>query len=401
MDFTLLALLTGSSRTLPSRFPKILCPTQLITFRFRAANIGASTAFIRVSPVFPSRPTCTTFCCNAYSYNPGRSEPTEGVKFTNGQPLCMAAIAYSVLAGSGDGPLACSDFCTSDQFHDRMASGGGGSVDETLTTITRSSFSRVLNSEMSLDSLATAWAAVSLRVLAAAGPASASIVAPTFTRVPGRMFLSNLASWEASEVSDAALKTCDFSSRTCASAEYVVSRISCPPTTSSSQPTRSNAEKGGNALTSPVVSVNPLRKADNPTTTVVATPPQAPISQTPTLRFAIRLPSTASNHGASSSGKSTCPRHSSRGWNSSRVTDSTRFAGTGVAAVTDRPNLPESSARTSCGRGARPDVHDRRRRSTRQGGDPAAGRRREFRRRVVPWRRSRRSAASDRRSRNR
>jgi hypothetical protein len=36
-----------------------------------------------------------------------------------------------------------------------------------------------------------------------------------------------------------------------------------------------------------VAPVTPRRKADTPTTAVVATPPQAPISQTPIFRFAI------------------------------------------------------------------------------------------------------------------
>ena len=49
-------LLAGSSRTRPSRLPKMLWPTQLMTFRLRCANIGASTVFIRVSPVLPSLP---------------------------------------------------------------------------------------------------------------------------------------------------------------------------------------------------------------------------------------------------------------------------------------------------------------------------------------------------------
>ena len=50
------ALLVGSSRTRPSRLPKMLWPTQLMTLRLRWANIGASTVFIRVSPVLPSLP---------------------------------------------------------------------------------------------------------------------------------------------------------------------------------------------------------------------------------------------------------------------------------------------------------------------------------------------------------
>ena len=49
-------LLVGSSRTMPSRLPKMLWPTQLMTSRLRWANIGASTVFSRVSPVLPSLP---------------------------------------------------------------------------------------------------------------------------------------------------------------------------------------------------------------------------------------------------------------------------------------------------------------------------------------------------------
>ena len=53
---TLDDLLAGSSRISPSRLPKMLWPTQLMTFRLRSANIGASTVFISVSPVLPSLP---------------------------------------------------------------------------------------------------------------------------------------------------------------------------------------------------------------------------------------------------------------------------------------------------------------------------------------------------------
>ena len=49
-------LLAGSSSTWPSMLPKMLWPTQLSTWRFRRANIGASTLFISVSPVLPSQP---------------------------------------------------------------------------------------------------------------------------------------------------------------------------------------------------------------------------------------------------------------------------------------------------------------------------------------------------------
>ena len=49
-------LLAGSSSIRPSRLPKMLWPTQLMTLRLREANMGASTVFIKVSPVLPSLP---------------------------------------------------------------------------------------------------------------------------------------------------------------------------------------------------------------------------------------------------------------------------------------------------------------------------------------------------------
>jgi len=79
---TLAALLAGSSRTLPSRLPKMLCPTQLITRKLRSWNMGAKTLFIRVSPVLPSQPMCRVFRSLANSSIAGGADPSEGVKLT-------------------------------------------------------------------------------------------------------------------------------------------------------------------------------------------------------------------------------------------------------------------------------------------------------------------------------
>ena len=77
---TLDALLAGSSRTRPSRLPKMLWPTQLMTCRLRWANIGASTVFISVSPVLPSLPPWSDPVVSASSSSAGIEAPRLGVK---------------------------------------------------------------------------------------------------------------------------------------------------------------------------------------------------------------------------------------------------------------------------------------------------------------------------------
>src|SRR5437868_9019119 len=88
---TLDALLAGSSSTRPSRLPKMLWPTQLRMRQLRAANIGASTDFSRVSPVLPSLPPMGDRFSEANSWMAGNEAPSDGVKLTYGQPRSMAA----------------------------------------------------------------------------------------------------------------------------------------------------------------------------------------------------------------------------------------------------------------------------------------------------------------------
>src|SRR5258708_22314012 len=94
------ALLTAPSRTRPSRLPKMLWPTQLRISRWRCLNIGASTVFIRVSPVLPSLPVVHVFLCSHSSRAAGNDEPSDGVKLTYGNPRSSAAQAYCDDAGT-------------------------------------------------------------------------------------------------------------------------------------------------------------------------------------------------------------------------------------------------------------------------------------------------------------
>src|SRR5262245_19518002 len=93
-------LLTGSSSTRPSRLPKMLWPTQLRISRWRCLNIGASTVFIRVSPVLPSLPVVHVLRCSHNSSAAGTDEPSDGVKLTYGKPRSSVAQAYCADAGA-------------------------------------------------------------------------------------------------------------------------------------------------------------------------------------------------------------------------------------------------------------------------------------------------------------
>ena len=57
--------------------------------------------------------------------------------------------------------------------------------------------------------------------------------------------------------------------------------MSCPPTTRSFQSSRSSDLNCGRALTSPASLISPFFKATRPVMAVVATPPLAPINQSP------------------------------------------------------------------------------------------------------------------------
>src|SRR4029078_1600974 len=83
-------LLTGSSRTRPLRLPKMFWPTQLRISRWRCLNIGASTVFIRVSPVLPSLPVVHVLRSSHRSSAAGNEEPSEGEKVTYGKPRSSA-----------------------------------------------------------------------------------------------------------------------------------------------------------------------------------------------------------------------------------------------------------------------------------------------------------------------
>ena len=87
------ALLAGSSSTWPSRLPKMLWPTQLRIFRFRWANIGASTVLSSVSPVLPSLPPKAVLRSWASCSAAGNEAPSDGVKLMYGQPRSSVAQA--------------------------------------------------------------------------------------------------------------------------------------------------------------------------------------------------------------------------------------------------------------------------------------------------------------------
>ena len=69
----------------------MLCPTQLMTSRLRAANIGASTLLSSVSPVLPSLPAWAIPRSSASRCRAAGVAPVEGVKFTYDAPASAAA----------------------------------------------------------------------------------------------------------------------------------------------------------------------------------------------------------------------------------------------------------------------------------------------------------------------
>src|SRR4029079_10890735 len=87
------SLFFGSSRTTPSRLPKMLWPTQLRILKLRYANMGASTVFMSVSPVLPSLPQVDVLRSLASSRAAGKDEPSDGVKLMYGTPRSSAAHA--------------------------------------------------------------------------------------------------------------------------------------------------------------------------------------------------------------------------------------------------------------------------------------------------------------------
>jgi len=85
--------------------------------------------------------------------------------------------------------------------------------------------------------------------------------------------------------------------RRIASSARATGRMSCPPTSKSSQPGRSRWANSGNSVTSPQGWISFLFNAQRPTIVVAATPPFAPINQTPRFGFAMIFARPSSNPG--------------------------------------------------------------------------------------------------------
>jgi len=124
------------------------------------------------------------------------------------------------------------------------------------------------------------WRGVSLRARMLAS-ASAPIASPAANTEPGR----NRASI-ASRSAVTAVSSSGGMARLSVHIRWAASttlpgRMSWPPTTIASQPIRSSGRRASVSVTRPIGGASPRAMAARPVITVVATPPLAPISQSP------------------------------------------------------------------------------------------------------------------------
>ena len=85
--------LAGSSRTKPSRLPKILVENQPASPRLRVLIIGAKPDLTNVCPVLKSLPAIGIRVFSANSHIAGMSTVVLGAPMINGQPSVNAAYA--------------------------------------------------------------------------------------------------------------------------------------------------------------------------------------------------------------------------------------------------------------------------------------------------------------------
>ena len=158
-----------------------------------------------------------------------------------------------------------------------------GSVEATLTTMTCSASIAARNSVRSCFSRRRIAGTGSSRGMAAS--ASEAIFGPALCTVPGRIRPSISVNVSRQRATISGVVACISVATRMASCSSETWRISWPPTISSSQAGRSRPRNWGSWVTRPVASMRPCRSAVRPTIAVVATPPFAPISQTPMRRF--------------------------------------------------------------------------------------------------------------------
>ena len=163
----------------------------------------------------------------------------------------------------------------------------GGSVEARFKTMTWSSSLFSLNSRRSHWIWSIADWAVSVWLTNSA-VANFVMVSPTLNSTPGRTFLSNSASSASHWITSSRLIAGVVPESKNASVRLSVFRISCPPITIWFQSIRSRSENCSSWLTNPQSSTSFNLSAARPTTTVVETPPWAPISHSPT-RFDIEF----------------------------------------------------------------------------------------------------------------
>ena len=96
MDSSLVLKFSGSSKTSPSRFPRMLVENQPSIPSIRALSIGPITVLTSVWPVLRSLPHMGTPSSLASLSRAGISTVRLGAPFTNGTPSASAAYAYTI-----------------------------------------------------------------------------------------------------------------------------------------------------------------------------------------------------------------------------------------------------------------------------------------------------------------
>jgi hypothetical protein len=91
LETSLVLKFSGSSRTSPSRLPRMLVEYQPRMPSIRDLNPGARMVFIRVWPVLKSLPVKGTLLRPASSTMQGRSTDRLGAPLAKGTPLTSAA----------------------------------------------------------------------------------------------------------------------------------------------------------------------------------------------------------------------------------------------------------------------------------------------------------------------
>src|SRR5271170_3779039 len=109
LDSSLVLKDSGSSRTSPSRLPRMLVEYHPETPSMRVLKAGARTVLMKVCPVLKSLPQMGAFILRESSLSAGMSTVRLGAPLAKGMPSLSAAQAY-IIEGEMPGSLSTSPF---------------------------------------------------------------------------------------------------------------------------------------------------------------------------------------------------------------------------------------------------------------------------------------------------